>query len=68
MALTLTLLSETFAICRLDPRADIPGWTTHGSLLSITRTAEELSIVCPRQSAAETNPLPSRPWTSALRV
>jgi hypothetical protein len=44
--LTLTVLPDTFAVCRLDAGAVIPPWATTGSFLSITRTAEELSVVC----------------------
>jgi uncharacterized protein len=44
-ALELTLLYESLAVCRLDPHAAIPGWAT-GAFVSITRAAEELSIVC----------------------
>ena len=42
----LTLLPDTFAICRLDANAVVPSWATAGRFFSITRTAEELSIVC----------------------
>ncbi len=42
----LTLLPDTFAICRLNADAAIPAWATTGEFLSITRTSEELSIVC----------------------
>jgi uncharacterized protein len=43
----LTLLPETFAICRLLPADDIPPWVYHNkTLLSITYTADELSLVC----------------------
>lgn len=42
----LTLLPETFAICRLDAQTVVPTWATAGGFFSITRTAEELSIVC----------------------
>jgi hypothetical protein len=44
--LTLTILSDTFAVCRLDAGAAIPAWATAGSLFSVTRTGEELSLVC----------------------
>ena len=44
--LTLTLLPDTFAVCRLDADAAIPAWATARSYFSITRSAEELSIVC----------------------
>jgi hypothetical protein len=46
--LTLIILRETFAICRLDKNAPIPDWVSQGSLFSITRTKDELSIVCPQ--------------------
>ena len=43
----LTLLPDTFAICRLDAGAAIPAWAaTASSFFAITRTVEELSIVC----------------------
>ncbi|MCU1306455.1 MAG: hypothetical protein JWN45_1150 [Acidobacteriaceae bacterium] len=42
----LSLLSPTFAICRLDPIDAIPVWALTGSFFTITRTDEELSIVC----------------------
>jgi len=46
LKLTLTLLPESFAICRLDPDAPIPEWAYSQPFCSITRTADELSIVC----------------------
>jgi hypothetical protein len=44
----LLLLSETFSICRLEKNAPIPEWALTGGFYSITRTAEELSVVCPQ--------------------
>ena len=46
MRLTLRLLPGEFAICRLEPQSAIPDWIGPGGFVSITRTAEELSIVC----------------------
>lgn len=46
MKLTLSLLPDELAICRLPPAAPAPGWTSRGGFLSVTRTDEELSIVC----------------------
>jgi hypothetical protein len=46
MALKLNLLPGVFAVCRLAPEAAAPEWATAGPLTSITRTPEELSIVC----------------------
>ena len=45
--LTLLILRETFTICRLDKDAPIPDWVFQGNLYSVTRTEDELSIVCP---------------------
>lgn len=64
--LTLTLLPGTFAICRLAPDASIPAWAHADSIgtasfLSITRTADELSIVCP-QSAIPDDITADRDW------
>ena len=46
--LTLIILRETFAICSIDRDAPIPGWAWQGGLFSVTRTRDELSIVCPQ--------------------
>lgn len=43
---TLILLPDTFAVCRLDAGAVVPTWATSSGFFSMTRTAEELSIVC----------------------
>jgi len=40
-------LPAPYAIVRLAPNAPIPAWATAGDFTSITRTADELSIVCP---------------------
>lgn len=47
-ALTLRLLPGRFAVCRLDPGAPLPAWVLHedAGVWSMTRTPDELSIVC----------------------
>ncbi len=45
--LNLTILPETFSICRLEKNDPIPVWALGGAFFSVTRTAEELSVVCP---------------------
>jgi hypothetical protein len=44
--LTLELLLRQFSVCRLAADAAIPQWGTRGVLSSVTRTADEVSIVC----------------------
>lgn len=41
----LSLLPARFAIARLAPDAPLPSWATLGPFFSITRTADELSVV-----------------------
>jgi len=44
----LRLLAETYSICQLDCQAPVPDWAI-GPFVSVTRTVEELSIVCPHR-------------------
>jgi hypothetical protein len=44
--LNLVLLANRFAVCRLDGDAPVPGWAMRDGFFSITRTGEELSVVC----------------------
>jgi hypothetical protein len=39
-----------YAIVRLAPDAAVPEWAAKGEFTSISRTADELSIVCPADS------------------
>jgi hypothetical protein len=43
----LTVLPEQYAICRLHPAAEAPFWSAQGQFVSISRTVDELSVVCP---------------------
>src|SRR5271168_2666618 len=45
-ALTLLALQDSFAVSKMSPDIPIPTWAASGSLVSITRTRDELSIVC----------------------
>ncbi len=42
----LTLLPERVAISQLAAKAPIPEWATQGTFFSVTRTSDELSVVC----------------------
>lgn len=64
--LTLQVLELRLAICRLSGDDPIPDWIERGGFYSVTRTGDELSIVCsekdvPRDVEAE------RDWR-ALKV
>jgi hypothetical protein len=40
-------VKSLYAIVRLAPDAAVPEWANRGEFVSITRTIDELSIVCP---------------------
>jgi hypothetical protein len=44
--LTLTLLDDTFAVSKLPPDEVVPVWAWTGEVACVTRTRDELSIVC----------------------
>jgi hypothetical protein len=43
----LSVLPGSFAIVRLTADAPLPPWATARDFFSVTRTSEELSVVCP---------------------
>lgn len=51
--LKLKVLDDDFCICRMEPCATLPAWITAGTFFSVTRTEEELSIVCSRNIIPE---------------
>jgi hypothetical protein len=44
----LRSLAGEFAVCRLGKDEPVPDWASKGNFFSITRTGEELSVVCPQ--------------------
>jgi len=51
--LTIIVFENLYAVCRLEPDERIPSWAAGAGFLSITRTAEELSIVCEERMIPE---------------
>jgi len=51
--LTLSVMKGSLAVSRLDRHAGIPEWALTGAFVSLTRTADELSIVCPQELVPE---------------
>ncbi len=66
MNLTLLLLPDRLAVCQLDPDSPFPDWAQGHHLLTLTRTTDELSIVCENASVPE-NITAERGWR-ALKV
>ena len=65
-SLTLSLLQHRYAILRLAPDSPVPAWASAGDFFSITRTSDELSIVCPAENILATQ-LPDAVW-HAIKV
>ena len=53
MSLTLALLEGRFAICRLGLGDEVPAWAASGAFTSVTRTRDELSVVCAEGAVPE---------------
>ncbi len=51
--LKFRMLAGTFAVLRMAPDAAPPPWTADSEFISITRTRDELSVVCPEQNIPE---------------
>lgn len=50
--LTIKVLEETLGVCRLNKGAQVQDWA-EGNFLTITRTPDELSIVCCQKNIPE---------------
>jgi hypothetical protein len=46
-SLRLVTVPGRFAVCRLAPDEPLPAWATRATFFSISRSQEELSVVCP---------------------
>lgn len=49
--LTLSLMPDSYAVCRLAPDAKVPDWAYQGGFYSISKTSDELSIVVDQRYA-----------------
>jgi hypothetical protein len=44
--LSLKILPGRMAVCRFEPSASLPAWLDGSGFYSVTRTSEELTVVC----------------------
>jgi hypothetical protein len=51
--LSLSLLPHKYAVCQFHPDKHIPYWALLGNFVSLTRTPEELSIVCQQDNVPD---------------
>jgi hypothetical protein len=49
----LSFLNGRLSVCRLDAGEDIPAWAMRGGFYSVTRTQDELSVVCDEASVPD---------------
>jgi nitrilase len=52
-SLTLLAVAGRFAVCKLPSGSAIPTWATAGDVFNVTRTADELSVVCRQEMVPE---------------
>ena len=53
MNLTLQAVVKNYAVCKLQRDQEVPTWATKGDLYAITKTSDELSIVCEEKYVPE---------------
>ena len=51
--LRLRVLDGHMSVCRLRAGSEVPKWATTGGFFSVTRTRDELSVVCPGEEVPE---------------
>ena len=51
--LTMKLLKDRFAVCRLNNNESIPHWAKESNFFSVTKTLDELSIVCSQDNVPD---------------
>jgi hypothetical protein len=61
IALDLSVLPGSYSVCRLDSGAGVPEWAMAGDFFSVTRTADELSVVCEQSAVPQGVPC-ERDW------
>lgn len=67
MNLSFSVLPQIFVVARLDPGTDVPSTVlTSRDFMSITRTDDELSIVCSEDTATDLAKV-DKPWR-AIKV
>ena len=60
-SLTFKLIDEKYAVCRLSANDKLPDWCPLEDFVSITKTEDELSIVCKEKYVSE-NVTSERDW------
>jgi hypothetical protein len=59
--LRLQVLPERYAVSRLEPGSPLPAWADGPGFVTISRTGDELSIVC-REDRVPTDIVSVRGW------
>ena len=65
---TLSLLPETFAICRLAPMPPFRPGNAAAGVFAITQTQEELSIICPQEQVLDKDNILSDTGLALLKL
>ena len=60
--LSLVVLPGSYAVCRLSPGERMPDTALHGDFVSVTRTLDEVSVVCLEGQAPEEGAMVEAGW------
>ena len=66
--LTLSVLTDEFSVLQLPLSDPMPAWIHKTSIWSVTKTSEEVSIVCPARAVVHTDPLKVESGWKCLKV
>jgi len=62
MKLKLVILKDKYAIHRFDADTNIPEWIDNSDFYSLTKTADELSIVAKQSDSIAESPVINKDW------
>jgi uncharacterized protein len=64
----LQFLDLDLSVCRLHPTSALPPWAEDSQFLSITRTSDELSLICETNCLPDEHDFPAETGWTAMRV
>lgn len=62
----LSLWHQPLIVCRLDGEAKVPDWIPDNGMVSVTRTPDELSIVCTANGEVPPGIAVEGPWRALV--
>ena len=51
--MNLRIIDGTYSVCRMEPSCSVPAWVYQSSFYSISKSVDELSMVCEKKLVPE---------------